>query len=69
MLEHCDGAVSDLSARLATAENNDDVDALAAIIGACQLVEERASAALNGRIAQTPDIDDVKAAQKTALGW
>lgn len=65
MLEHCDGAVSDLSARLATAENNDDVDALAAIIGACQLVEERASAAFTSSMSGVSKMRPLRA----ALGW
>ncbi len=66
--EHTLGFISDESARLNVVEINDDPEGLAGAIAAAELIIERATPLLNGRVS-AQDIADGKAAAKTALGW
>lgn len=57
----------DLSGRISAAVIQDDLDALAGILGGCAILVEEATTALNGRVSQGA-IDDAVAEAKTALG-
>lgn len=70
--DHVLNFVGDQSGRLAlvegTGNNDDDPDGLAGAIAAAELVHDRATLQLNGRVS-AGDIATAKAAAKTALGW
>lgn len=68
IFDHCLNFVSDESARLATVQGDDDLEGLAGALAAANLIVERISAQLDGRVSQQA-IDEGAAAAKTALGW
>lgn len=70
--DHVLNFVGDQSGRLAlvegTGNNDDDPEGLAGALAAAELILERTTAQLNGRVS-SGDIATAKAAAKTALGW
>ncbi len=66
--DNCLQVIGAMSALLAAAEVDDDPEALADLIAACQLVEGRANERLAGRRTEA-QIDVVKDEARAALGW
>lgn len=60
--------ISNVSSTLAVAEEQDDMETLAAVIAACRVLEARAMAALASRVSQG-DILVAEQGALTALGW
>lgn len=57
-----------VSGKLAQVEQDDDLEGLAGLLGASELLRDRLVAKLEGRVAQFA-IDEAKTEAKTALGW